>query len=84
MEAFEVILDILNELIVDKAFNKKNNIKKRLPYILIYYIVIISLCTFILFLAINLIKLKNIIGYFFIIMFIILLTLLILPFINPK
>jgi len=23
MEAFEVILDILNELIVDKAFNKK-------------------------------------------------------------
>ena len=84
MEAFEVILDILNELIVDKAFNKKNNIKKRLPYILIYYIVIISLCTFILFLAINLIKLKNIIGYLFIIMFIILLTLLILPFINPK
>ncbi len=84
METFEVVLDILNELIVDKAFNKKNNIKKRLPYILIYYIVIISLCTFTLFLAINLIKLKNIIGYFFIIMFIILLTLLILPFINRK
>ena len=43
MEAFEVILDILNELIVDKAFNKKNNIKKRLPYILIYFINLINI-----------------------------------------
>ncbi len=33
MEAFEVILDILNQLIVDKAFNKK---KIAIHYYLLY------------------------------------------------
>lgn len=84
MEIFEVILDILDELIIDRAFNKKINIKKRLPYIIIYYTVIIILCAFTLFLAISFIKLKYIIGYFLIVVFIMLLTLLIIPLITRK
>ena len=49
MEVFEVILDILDNLIVDKAFNKKISLKQRLPYIFIYYIVTISLLFFCIF-----------------------------------
>lgn len=79
MEAFEVILDILDNLIVDKAFNKNINLKKRLPFIFIYYIVIILLLFLSIFLSINYIKTKNIIGYFLIILSVIFFTLLILP-----
>lgn len=79
MEVFEVILDILDNLIVDKAFNKKISLKKRLPYIFIYYIVTIFLLFFSIFLSVNYIKLKNIIGYFLILMSIFLFILLILP-----
>lgn len=79
MEVFEVILDILDNLIVDKAFNKKISLKKRLPYIFIYYIVTIFLLFFSIFLSVNYIKLKNVIGYFLILMSIFLFILLILP-----
>lgn len=82
MEAFEAILDILDNLIIDKAFDKNRDIKKRLPYIFIYYITIIVLCILTLFLSINLIKARNIIGYFLIMIFVILLILLILPITN--
>lgn len=73
MEAFEVILGILNNLIVNKAFNKKISLKRWLPYIFIYYSVIILLLFVIIFLSISYIRLKNIIGYFLILLGIILL-----------
>lgn len=84
MEAFEAIFDILNELVIDKAFNKKMSIKRRLPYILIYYITIILLLFFTIFLSINFIKQKNIIGYFLTLIDIILFSLLFLPLFNFK
>ncbi len=84
MEAFEAIFDILNELVIDKAFNKKMSIKRRLPYILIYYITIILLLFFTIFLSINFIKQKNIIGYFLVLIDIILFLLLFLPLFNFK
>ncbi len=79
MEVFEIILDVLNNLIVDKAFNKKIKFKKRLLYIFIYYTLIILLLVLTVFFGINYIKAKNIIGYFLIIMGIILFILLVLP-----
>lgn len=79
MDAIEVILDILDNLIVDKAFNKKISIKRRWPYIFIYYTVIILLLFLTIFFSIGYIKLKNIIGYFLILLSIILFVLLILP-----
>ncbi len=84
MEAFEAIFDILNELVIDKAFNKKMSIKRRLPYIFIYYITIILLLFLAIFLSINCIKQKNIIGYFLVLIAIILFLLLFLPLFNFK
>lgn len=84
MEVFEIILDILDNLILDKAFNKKINLKKRLTYIFIYYVIIIFLLAFAIFLSVNYIKSKNIIGYFLILMIIILFILLILPLFSFK
>ncbi len=49
MEAFEFILETLDKLIIDRAFNKKMSFKRRWPYVFIYYIVLIillSLTTF--------------------------------------
>lgn len=84
MEVFEIMLDILDNLISDKAFNKKISLKRRLPYIFIYYIVIILLLVFAIFLSFNYIKSKNITGYFLILMSIILFVLLILPLFSFK
>ena len=84
MDTFEVIFDILNELIVNKAFNKKTSFKKRLPYILIYYITILLLLFVTIFLSSLYIKQKNIIGYFLIFINIILFLLLFLPLFDFK
>ena len=84
MEVFEIMLDILDNLIFDKAFNKKINRKRRLSYILLYYMVIILLLAFAIFLGVNYIKQKNIIGYFSTLVSIILFLLLVLPLFRFK
>ena len=84
MEAFEVIIDILNELIIDKAFNKDRKLTKRLPFILIYYVTILLLLVLSLFLGINYILVNNIFGYLILILSLILVIMLILPLFDRR
>lgn len=84
MEAFEFILETLDKLIIDRAFNKKMSFKRRWPYVFIYYIVLILLLSLTTFLGINYIKVKNVMGYFLILLSLIFFILLILPSIVYK
>ena len=62
-DVFIVIGDFLEELIIDKAFNRKKKLSKRIPYIIIYYITILSVISLSAFIGINYILIKNIVGY---------------------
>ncbi|MCI8498020.1 MAG: hypothetical protein HFG33_01275 [Bacilli bacterium] len=85
MEPFyDFMLDMLGKLIIDKAFNKEKSIKERLPYILSYYIVIILLLSLSVFLSVNFIRTKNVLGYFLAFVSIILFIMLILPFFENR
>ncbi len=85
MEPFyDFMLDMLGKLIIDKAFNKERSIKERLPYILSYYIVIILLLALSVFLSVNFIRTKNVLGYFLAFVSIILFIMLILPFFENR
>jgi len=85
MEPFyDFMLDMLGKLIIDKAFNKEKSIKERLPYILSYYIVIILLLALSVFLSVNFIRTKNVLGYFLAFVSIILFIMLILPFFENR
>ena len=84
MEAFEFILETLDKLIIDRAFNKKMSFKRRCPYVFIYYTVLILLLSLTTFLGINYIKVKNVMGYFLILLSLIFFILLILPSIVYK
>ena len=80
MEVFEVMSDILNELIIDRTFNKKRKLIKRLPFIFIYYIIILGMLAFSTFLGVNYILVNNIFGYFLLVLSLILVIMLIVPF----
>lgn len=84
MEIFEVVLDVLNEFITSKAFNKDIKLIKRLPYIFIYELVLLLLCVLASFLSFNFIVTNNIIGYILFIISLILVVLMILPFLQKK
>lgn len=81
MDIFEAILDILDEKIYDKAFNKNNKLLKRLPYIIIYEVAILLLIVLACLMSLIF---KNIISIILIIMTVLLITLLFLPFIKNK
>lgn len=80
----EACMDILDELIIDKAFNKKVKLRKRIPFILIYVLILLSLLSLLTFVGINLVIKKNIFGYFLLFMDLIILFMLIYPFIFYK
>lgn len=84
MEIFEVVLDVLNEFIISKAFNKDVKLIKRLPYIFIYEFVLLLLFVLASFLSLNFIVTDNIIGYILFIISLILVLLMILPFFTEK
>ena len=82
--ACEPIIEVTRELIIDRAFDKKIKFSKRIPFILIY-ILILSGLTFLLgFISINLIIRKNYFGLLFLIMAILSLFILIYPFVFYK
>ena len=80
MEAVQFIIDLLNEHIIDKAFNKKEKFLKRLPYIILYFLIVIMTSGLCIFIGINYIITGNIYGYFITIFGILFLILLISPF----
>lgn len=78
-DIFTVVGDFLEELIIDKAFNKERKLSKRIPYIIIYYICILSIVTLSAFLGINYILINNIVGYLFVVASLIFSIFLFLP-----
>ncbi len=85
MEAVQFIIDLLNEFIFDKAFNKKEKFLKKLPYIILYFLIVIMTSGLCLFVGINYMLKDNIYGYFITIFGVLFLIFLIIPFfINKK
>ena len=80
MEVVQFIIDLLNEHIINKAFNKKEKFLKRLPYMILYYLIIIMTSGLCMFIGINYIITGNIYGYFITIFGVLFLILLIIPF----
>ena len=80
----EACMDILNELIIDKAFNKKVKLRKRIPFIVIYVLILLMIIGLLTFVGINLVIKKSIFGYFFLLMDLLALFMLIYPFIFYK
>ena len=80
MEAVQFIIDLLNKYIFDKAFNKKEKFLKKLPYIILYFLIIIMTSGLCIFIGINYIITGNIFGYFITIFGMLFLLLLIIPF----
>jgi len=55
MEIFEVVVNLLNEFILEKAFYQKYPLKTRLPYMILYETVMILLLALAIFLGIHII-----------------------------
>lgn len=77
--ALSFIMEII-EFIFNKGFSKEIKLKKRLPWIISYYLILFPLTLLFIYLSIKLIILKKIIGYFILFMGILLCILLFAPF----
>lgn len=82
--ACEAIMDVIREFLLDKAFDKKIKLSKRIPFIIIYVIILSGLTFLLGFISINLIIRKNYFGLLFLIMAILSLFMLIYPFVFYK
>ena len=80
MEAIQVIIDLLDEYIFNKAFNKKEKFLKRLLYIILYFLIVIITSGLCIFIGINYIITENIFGYFITAFGVLFLLFLISPF----
>ena len=82
--ACEAVIDVANELIFDKAFDKSRKLTKRIPFMIIYVLLLSGIIFLLGFISINLIIRKNYFGLLFIIMSLLSLFMLIYPFIFYK
>ena len=82
--ACEAIMDVIRELIIDRAFDKKIKLSKRIPFIIIYVIILSGLTVLLGFLCFNFIIRNNYFGLLFLIMAILSLFMLIYPFVFYK
>ncbi len=60
--AIEGLLDLMTEFILDRAFDKKKTLKKRLPYIIFYILILSLIITCLLIGGIYLAEVNNLIG----------------------
>lgn len=84
LEGLSVILEILENFIKKKAFNKKIKLLKRIPFILLYVLILLSLILGITWLGITLIKDYNLFGYLFLFISFILIICLLYPFMKKQ
>ena len=52
-DVFVVIGDFLDKLIIDRAFNKNKSLIKRIPFIIIYYLLVLGMLFLSVFIGIN-------------------------------
>lgn len=72
LEALSIILQLIDEFLHKKVFNKKMKLLKRIPYIFLYVVIMFSLIYGITWLGIILIKDNNLFGYIFLLISLIL------------
>ena len=83
-DVFVVIGDFLDKLIIDRAFNKNKSLIKRIPFIIIYYLLVLGMLFLSVFIGINYILNHNIFGYFLLIISLMCIILLFAPFFIKK
>lgn len=83
-DVFVVIGDFLDKLIIDRAFNKNKSLIKRIPFIIIYYLLVLGMLFLSVFIGINYILNHNIFGYFLLIISLMCIILLFVPFFIKK
>ena len=80
--AIEGLFDLIGEFISDRAFDKKKALKRRLPYIIAYILVLIVIITCLIVGCIYLIKSSNLIGIILLIFAFLFIIMLIYPFVK--
>ena len=83
-DVYVVIGDFLDKLIIDRAFNKNKSLIKRIPFIIIYYLLVLGMLFLSVFIGINYILNHNIFGYFLLIISLMCIILLFVPFFIKK
>lgn len=83
-DVFVVIGDFLDKLIIDRAFNKNKSLIKRIPFIIIYYLLVLGMLFLSVFIGINYILNHNIFGYFLLIISLMCIILVFVPFFIKK
>lgn len=83
-DVFVVIGDFLDKLIIDRAFNKNKSLIKRIPFIIIYYLLVLGMLFLSVFIGINYILNHNIFGYFLFIISLMCIILVFVPFFIKK
>lgn len=82
--ALEGLFDLIGEFILDRAFDKKKALKKRLPYIIAYILILILIILCLIVGGIYLVKDNNLIGIILLIFAILFIVMLVYPFIKHK
>ena len=82
--AIEGVFDLLGEFIYARAFNKEKSLKRRLPYIIFYVLILILIIVCLTIGGIYLIKDANLIGIILLIFTCLFIIMLVYPFIKYK
>ena len=82
--ALEWLFDLIGEFILDRAFDKKESFKKRLPYIIAYILILILIIVCLIVGGIYLVIDNNLIGIILLIFAILFIVMLVYPFIKYK
>lgn len=81
-DALDGLLDIITLFLYDKAFARNKNTIKRLPYIIMYTLLLMLIIAILIYLGLCLINNNNIFGYVLLLLSLLLLVILIYPFIK--
>lgn len=82
LTAIEGLFDLIAEFVLDKAFNKKKALKTRLPYIVVYALILILIITCLIIGDIYLIKDSNLISIILLIFAFLFIVMLVYSFIK--
>ncbi len=80
--ALEGLFDLIGKFVLDKAFNKNNTLKERLPFIIIYILTLVLIIVCLIIGGVYLIKDNNLIGIILLVFALLFIIMLAYPFIK--
>lgn len=83
-DALECLIDIITSFLYNKAFDKNKKMIKRLPYIIIYIVILTLIISLLTYFGTILINTNNILGYILLFFSLLCMLILIYPFIKNK